>query len=85
MSIRLNIQADDPEVEAILIFMQDKFGETLLDEGIFALERALRWIKASDGYYFRVDPNARNEISLACGRSSVDSCLPSETPVQSQE
>jgi hypothetical protein len=83
MSIQLTIEADDAEVEEVLKFLKETFSNRHTDEQIFALERTILWLRATDEYAFKVDPSLPPVVHLAFGCACPASSLLAHKPTQS--
>jgi hypothetical protein len=68
MTIRMTVEAKDPEVENILAYLQTQtFAST--DNKISALERAVMWLKSSQPDFFRCDPAESNSGDIEIVKS----------------
>ena len=66
MSICLTVTVKDPEVEALLEYLETQkclYGRSK----VRLLERAIKWIQASDPSYFSCDPRLGHSSRLECG------------------
>jgi hypothetical protein len=61
--IHLTVQANDPEVERLLAHLNIQ-DEDELEDGIFLLERALCWLRASMEGHYKLDPSCEAVLRL---------------------
>lgn len=60
MSIHLSVQADDPEVEELLIFIRTRFSHLEIFQQRQMAERAAKWLEATEELFFR--PNSAASV-----------------------
>ena len=83
MAIRLTIEAEDPEVEQLLSFLQENCKRQTADK-IYLLERAIVWLRATEAFTYQVFKESIS-TDLALLDTTPIHQLRSETPVgQSQ-
>ena len=70
MAILLTIEAEDPEVERLLSFLQENC-ERQTVEKIYLLERAITWLRATEPITYHVSSK----------RSSIDLSLSGRNPL----
>jgi DNA-binding NarL/FixJ family response regulator len=68
MAIRLTVEASDPEVEGLLEYLQTQKHPTICSR-ISVLERAMKWLQASDPASFWCDARLPSSGHLEVGRS----------------
>jgi hypothetical protein len=79
MSIHLNIKTENPEVEALLTFMQSRFPNADDGDHIVIMNEAIKILRTVDDYKFM----RAGEVSLDFGCTDPKSSLHSDMPVQS--
>jgi hypothetical protein len=82
MSIRLCVEANDGEVENLLAYLDSQSSSP--DDKIYLLERATKWLRASQAIAYSVSPD-QGVIQLVLGAPAPTSLLDSDRPVLQHE
>lgn len=81
MAIQLMVEAEDPEVEELLAYLQAQ-SRLPIHHQIGVLERAIKWLQVSDSWFFRCDPNLPNSTHLSIHSPGLPSAPNANKPVQ---
>ena len=81
MAIRLMVAANDPEVEGLLAYLQAQ-PRLPVNRQISLLERAVKWLEASDMAHFRCDPSLPHSSHLSIQPPGLPSAPSASTPFQ---
>lgn len=82
MAIRLTIEAEDPEVEQLLSFLQENCQRQTADK-IYLLEKALKWLRSMEAIAYGINSeDASIDLSLpqTCAAHSWNSDTRSSQP-----
>jgi len=81
MAIRLTVEVSDSEVEGLLTYLQTQ-SRLSVGRQISLLERAMKWLEASDTAHFRCDPNLPQSAHLSIQSPGLPSAPSADTRVQ---
>ncbi len=81
MSIQLTVQAEDPDVEMLLAYLQMQ-SHIPAHCKIGLLERAMKWLEASETAFFRCDLNLPNSARLSIHSPGLPAAPTVDTPIQ---
>ena len=85
MSIFLSIQTEDREVETLLSFVQTHLSHLSAGDQICAMERAMKWLRATDEMAFNLNSQSVTSLKVDAYSpiaSAPASCTLSERSLQ---